>query len=292
MNVVRPIEFCEGVTRSRARNFWYGIRLLPPEKRHALAAVYAMSRRIDDAGDDDLPLVDRWARLSEIDGSLDRIDPSSRDPVLAALGMAATRFPLPVGAFRDLVSGVRMDLQGTTYATFDDLAVYCRRVAGSVGRLSLAVFGSDHLAETEPLADDLGVAMQLTNILRDVREDLARDRVYVPTEDLERFGVAPSELRGPPRQATVSLLRHQAERARAWFRRGLGLLDHLDRRSAACAGAMAGIYVRLLRRIDASPGDVLAGRVSLPGWEKAWVAGLALTGNGSAVTPVGREAVA
>ena len=286
MNAVRPIEFCEQVTRSRARNFWYGIRLLPPAKRHALAAVYAMSRRIDDAGDDDLPLEDRWARLSEIDASLVRVHPASDDPVLAALGIAASRFPLPLGAFSDLVSGVRMDLEGTTYATFDDLVVYCRRVAGSVGRLSLAVFGSDRMPEAEPLADDLGVAMQLTNILRDVREDLERGRVYVPGEDLDRFGVAPSDLSGPPRPATVSLLRDQAERARAWFRRGLRLLDHLDRRSAACAGAMAGIYVRLLRRIESGPGEVLARRVSVPAWEKAWVAGLSLTRSGPALARV------
>jgi phytoene synthase len=195
------------------------------------------------------------------------------------LGEAAQRFPLPIGAFGDLISGVRMDLDGAFYRTLDELVLYCRRVAGSVGRLSLAVFGSDRMPQTEPLADDLGVAMQLTNILRDVREDLGRGRLYLPAEDLERFGVEASDLRGPPRPETVQLLHHQADRARSWFDRGLDLLTHLDRRSAACAGAMAGIYVRLLQRIERRPGSVLGGRVSLPPWEKAWVATLALTGS-------------
>ncbi len=278
MNAVRSIEYCERVTRQRARNFWYGIRLLPAEQRHALAAVYAMSRRIDDAGDEDLPVEEKSRRLRAIEESLERIDAASEDPVLAALGVASHRFPLPVGAFRDLVAGVRMDLDGTTYATLDELVVYCRRVAGSVGRLSLAVFGSDRMAESEPLADDLGVAMQLTNILRDVREDRDAGRLYLPSEDLERFGVSPDDLGGPPRPATVELLRFHAGRARSWFVRGLGLLGHLDRRSAACAGAMAGIYVRLLDRIETRPEAVLATRVSLSPWEKAWVAGWALAG--------------
>jgi phytoene synthase len=278
MSAVRSVEYCERVTRARARNFWYGIRLLPPERRHALAAVYAMSRRIDDAGDDDLPVHVKATRLAEIEASLDRIGPESDDPILAALGIAARRFPLPVGAFHDLVAGVRMDVEGTTYGTIEELVVYCRRVAGSVGRLSLAVFGSERMPESEPLADDLGVAMQLTNIVRDVREDLERDRVYVPREDLDRFGVAPRDLAGPPAPVTVALLRHEIGRARAWFGRGLPLLAHLDPRSAACTAAMAGIYVRLLDRIDARPEAVLRARVSLPVWEKMLVAGRALTG--------------
>jgi phytoene synthase len=278
VTAVQSITYCERVTRARARNFWYGIRLLPSAKRQALAAVYAMSRRIDDAGDEELPISVKRSTLETVEASLEHLDAGTDDPILAALGIAARRFPLPIGAFRDLIAGVRMDLEGTEYGTFDELVVYCRRVAGSVGRLSLAVFGSDRMAETEPLADDLGVAMQLTNILRDVREDLGRGRVYVPGEDLARFGCAPADLAGPAKPPTIALVRDQAERARRWFRRGLQLLPRLDRRSAACAGAMAGIYVRLLRRIEAGPEAVLERRVSLPPWVKAWVATRAVAG--------------
>ncbi len=275
---VPAVRYCEDVTRRRARNFWYGIRLLPVPKREALAAVYAMARRIDDVGDGDLPRPAKLEALARIESSLDDLQPGSRDPVLAALGLATERFPLPVGAFRDLLDGVRMDVAGAEYRAFDDLVRYGRRVAGSIGRLSLGVFGSDRMVEAEPLADDLGVAMQLTNILRDVREDLGRDRMYIPAEDLERFGCTRASLERRTSSPAVRLIRFEAGRARSWFEGGLGLLRYLDRRSAACAGAMAGIYLHLLRRIEERPQQVLAGRVELPGWEKALVAGRALAG--------------
>ena len=272
------IRYCEEVTRRRARNFWYGIRLLPPPKRHALAAVYAMARRIDDIGDGSLTVEEKRSGLDRIEASLALIHPGSADPVLAALGFAAARFPLPVGAFNDLLDGVRMDLDGVTYPTFDHTVVYCRRVAGSIGRLSLGVFGASHMDVCDPLADDLGVAMQLTNILRDIREDRAAGRMYLPAEDLERFGCAPTILAGPVSPRVVALIRFEASRAGTWFQRGLALLSHLDRRSAACAGAMAGIYLRLLERIDAHPDAPLRRRVSVPGWQKALVAAEALVG--------------
>ena len=183
-------------------------------------------------------------------------------------------------AFHDLIAGVRMDLDHTAYSRFGELLPYCRRVGGSVGRLSLAVFGiaSNEAARAEGLADDLGVAMQLTNILRDVREDLVRGRVYLPAEDLDRFGCSAQDLAGPATPASAALIGFEAERARSWFRRGLELLPLLDRRSAACAGAMAGIYARLLERIRDMPEEVLRRRVSLSGGEKAWVAARALAG--------------
>jgi len=273
-----PVRYCEGVTRRRARNFWYGIRLLPRPKRRALAAIYAMARRIDDVGDGDQPSKEKREALARIETSLDHIESGSPDPVLAALGQVASAFPIPVAAFRDLLDGVRMDLDETTYATFDDLLLYCRRVAGAVGRLSLSVFGSNGSSGANALADDLGVAMQLTNILRDVREDVGRGRVYVPTEDLERFGCLAADLAGPASPAILALVRFEAARAREWFGRGLRLLPILDRRSAACAGTMALIYERLLSRIDARPQEVLWRRVSLTPWEKGWAAMQALIG--------------
>jgi phytoene synthase len=282
VNADTAVKYCEDVTRTQARNFWYGIRLLPEPKRQALAAVYAMARRIDDVGDGTAPLQHKRDGLERIETSLHEIAPSSSDPVLAALGVAAVRFPVPMDAFQDLVDGVRMDLDDHRYGTWEDLELYCRRVAGSVGRLSLGVFGARDPVEDPILADDLGVAMQLTNVLRDVREDLERGRVYLPQQDLDRFGVTRDDLRpGGGGGRAAELVRFEASRARHWFARGLRLLRHLDRRSAACTGAMAGIYRRLLVRIDASPETVLERRLSLPGWEKAWVAMRALAG----VTP-------
>jgi len=172
---------------------------------------------------------------------------------------------------------VEMDVRGTTYERFEDLLVYCRAVAGTIGRLSVAVFGSSDPKRADSLADDLGVAMQLTNILRDIREDRVRGRVYLPAEDLERFG-CPPELGHGPVEAFAALIRYEAARVRRWFDGGLQLVPLLDPRSAACVGAMTGIYLRVLRRLERSPETALVTRVSFPPWEKAWVAATSLAG--------------
>ena len=261
---------CEELTRARAGNFYYGIRLLPAPKRRAMCAVYAFARRIDDIGDGEAPAELKLAQLQDARAELRRQDGT---PMRAALADAERRFALPRAALEDLIAGVEMDVRGERYATFDELVVYCQRVAGTIGRLCLAIFGSADPDRAEPLAEDLGVAMQLTNILRDVREDLERGRTYLPGEDLERFGVAPADLAGRHASAAFArLVEFELARAREWFDRGLELLELLDARSAACVAAMTGIYSRILDRIEADPGAVLARRVSLPVWEKAWVA--------------------
>ena len=209
------VRYCEDVTRRRARNFWYGIRLLPTPKREALAAVYAMARRIDDVGDGDLAASAKLAALDRIERSLHRIGEPPVDPILTALGLAAERFPLPVGAFRDLLDGVRMDVRGTDYGAFDDVVLYGRRVAGSIGRLSLGIFGSNEMVVAEPLADDLGVAMQLTNILRDVREDLSQGRVYIADEDLARFGCTRGDPAAQASERSMRLIRFETARKQA-----------------------------------------------------------------------------
>jgi phytoene synthase len=277
---------CEQVTRTQARNFSYGIRLLPAGKRRALSAVYALARRIDDIGDGTLPADDKLAALGEARAAVTALeragaDAASGDPVLVALADAALRYPIPLGAFAELIDGCEADVRGTAYGTFAELEHYCRCVAGSIGRLSLGVFGSRNPAVAEPLADDLGVALQLTNILRDIREDLGNGRVYLPEEDLKRFG---AEL--PPDQADTlagghgleELIRFEAERAFGWYATGMRLLPMLDRRSAASAGAMAGIYLRLLEQIVSDPAAALRERQSLPAKAKAMVAVRALAG--------------
>jgi 15-cis-phytoene synthase len=270
-------QHCEAVTRERAANFFYGIRLLPPDKRRAMSAVYAFARRVDDIGDGDLPAGEKLRLLARERAAVARVGHDGDDPVLAALGDACARFALPVGALGDLIDGVEMDVREVRYETFDELVDYCRRVAGSIGRLSLAIFGAHDMARAEPLADDLGVAMQLTNILRDVREDRGRGRTYLPAGDLRRFGVG-EDLLSAPADAEAALVRFEARRTREWFDRGLGLVPLLDPRSASCVAAMTGIYRRILDRIERDPSHALVTRVSLAPWEKAWVAVRSLAG--------------
>jgi phytoene synthase len=201
--------------------------------------------------------------------------------VLVALADAGRRFPIPLEAFGELIDGCEADVRGTSYETFDELRNYCRCVAGSIGRLSLGVFGTRDVATAAPLADELGVALQLTNILRDIREDYREGRVYLPAEDFSRFGTAlrPNGSGWPAADPKlVTLVRFEAERARDWYSRGLRLMPMLDRRSAACTAAMAGIYFRLLQNIAAAPELVLQRRVSLSSGQKAVVAVKSLAG--------------
>jgi phytoene synthase len=288
---------CERITWSQARNFAYGIRLLPPPKRRALTAVYAFARRIDDIGDGSLPDPEKIAELEQardqvgalvaatgesLSGEGAALD--ADDPVLVALADAGTRFAIPLAAFGELVDGCLADVNQASYQTFDDLLYYCRCVAGSIGRLSLGVYGASEPERQQRMADDLGVALQLTNILRDVREDYRGGRVYLPAEDLAKFGCEitmgqPEPFPDPAQQARfASLVEFEAARAREWYASGMRLLATIDRRSAACTGAMAGIYRRLLERIARQPSAVLAGRMSLPTGEKVLVAAQALAG--------------
>jgi phytoene synthase len=313
---------CEEITRREARNFSYGIRLLPGPKRAALSAVYALARRIDDIGDGDLPeartFEDKLTALAAVRASVEAMRggvPDPGDPVLVGVHAAARRYPIPLGAFDELVDGVEADTRmdhvaetmfvGSTpgagqsgeaarpHRVFADMEVYCRQVAGSVGRLCLGIFGSRPAAgtrlagpgtDTEAVtyADKLGIALQQTNILRDIREDLANGRVYLPTDELARFG---AELRldgrgvlADPDGSLAAYVQFAADRARGWYDDGLKLLPLLDRRSAACAGAMAGIYRRLLEDIAAEPESVFAQRRSLSGRQKLVVAVRALAG--------------
>jgi phytoene synthase len=304
-------RLCEEITRTEAKNFSYGIRLLPAPKRRALSAVYAMARRIDDIGDGAGSVDERLAGLAAVRDDLKLLARGGQttDPVLVALADVTARHPVPLDAFDELVDGCEADVRGTRYRSFADLVGYCRQVAGSVGRLSLGVFGPpegtvgaplsiERMLDVAPdpaaagelssadLADVLGVALQITNILRDLLEDRRNGRIYLPSRDLASFGCTlrladpAGEFDGggftDDRAALAGLIRHQARRAARWYTVGLRLLPRLDHRSAACTGAMAGIYHRLLHRIWRDPLAVTYGRVSLPGRQKALVAARAL----------------
>ncbi|GLZ54293.1 squalene/phytoene synthase family protein [Actinomycetospora sp. NBRC 106378] len=290
---------CEEITRTEARNFHYGIRLLPPPRRAALSAVYALARRIDDIGDEPGATAAKQSALDDVRARIRRLpDDAGDDPVLVAVADAVRRFPVPLGAFDELVDGVAADVAaddayattGTParpYRTFDDLLSYCRCVAGSVGRLCLGVFGTRAgvpVEEAAPLADALGLALQQTNILRDVREDLGNGRIYLPAEELDRAGVAlrlgPDGRLADPDGALADVVRDAAARARGWYAEGLRLVPMLDRRSAACTTAMSGIYRRLLDEIADDPRRTYDRRLSLSGRQKALVAVRSLVGAG------------
>ena len=274
---------CERIMVAAAKNFSYGIRLLAPAKRGALAAVYAYARRIDDIGDGTLPADEKFRLLDDARRDIKDIGTSTSDPVLLALGDAAARLPIPTQALLELVDGCELDVRGTRYETFPDLVHYCRCVAGSIGRLSIGVFETSDPVAAAPLADALGVGLQITNILRDIREDLHSGRVYLPQEELDaahvvlRLDGAGNVVNDDGR--TSALIREQAARAEKWYTEGLALLPYLDSRSAACCSAMAGIYHRLLKRIARDPQAVLRTRISLPAWEKAYLAARSLTGS-------------
>ncbi len=278
-DVEQAYRSCVRTTRHEAANFYYGIGLLPRRKRWAMSAVYAFSRRVDDIGDGSL---DADAKLEALAAERDRLalleagEPDQLDPVMVALADASHHFPLPPDALVSLIEGIEQDVRGCRYETFDELVVYCRHVAGSIGRLCLAIFGAEDLLEGSALADDLGVAMQLTNILRDVREDSERGRIYLPAEDLRRFGI--DHPAHAPIDKLSGLIRFEAARNHEWFTRGLGLMDMLDSRSRSCLLAMTGIYRGILERIERQPAEVLARRISVPVWEKAWLAARSLAG--------------
>ncbi|MFT4083147.1 MAG: presqualene diphosphate synthase HpnD [Nocardioides sp.] len=289
---------CERITRAEAGNFYYGIRLLPEHKRTALCAVYALARRVDDIGDGDLPRSAKLKELTAVREDLDRLGAVGGDggdgrgdlgdPVLAALADARRRFPIPLGAFGELVDGVETDLADQVrIADWDELVRYCRRVAGSIGRLCLSIFGAEGGPadpRVELFADQLGIALQQTNILRDIREDLAGGRIYLPASELAQWGI---ELRtdavgdlDDPDGRLAGYIRFAAARAQDWYGLGLRLIPHLDRRSAACCAAMAGIYRHLLGRIAADPIQVYDKRLSLSTGHKARVALGSLAGAG------------
>ncbi|HSB88077.1 MAG TPA: squalene/phytoene synthase family protein [Ilumatobacteraceae bacterium] len=280
MNVAEAYQACQDITRAEAKNFFYGIRLLPTAKRNAMSALYAYARRIDDISDGALPQADKLAALAEVDGQVALLAagklPDPTDPVLCGVHHATVTFAVPVIAVSEIVEGCRRDSTGFEYRTFADTEAYCRLVAGSVGRLSLGVFGCRRPESGPGLADDLGVALQLTNILRDIVEDRGMGRIYIPADDIERFG-CDADL-GGPQPAVQALIEHYVGLAESFYERGLQLLPLLDRRSRACVAAMSGIYRQLLTRIAADPLAVLRGRMSLSGKEKLVVAGRSLIG--------------
>jgi phytoene synthase len=257
-------------------NFYFSFLFLPPEKRAALFAVYAFCREVDDLVDEPRPGIDPRAELA---AWRERIAALYADPALvpehavaARLQAAVARFPLPRQAFLDILDGVEMDLISARYATWEELQGYCRRVASAVGLLAIEVFGYRNPASRD-YAVDLGLALQLTNIVRDVGSDAERGRIYLPAEDLDRFEVPVADLlarRDSP--ALRRLLAFECQRARGLYFRAEATLPAEDRMSLFAAEIMGRIYYRILERIERGGFDVLGRRHSLPVLQKAWIA--------------------
>jgi phytoene synthase len=240
------------ITRREAKNFAYGIMVLPRPKRQAIAAIYAFARRVDDVADGGLPPAERRAQLEELRAALDA-DPA--DPVFVALRDARDRFDIPREPLAALVDGGLQDIEQSAYVDFADLRGYCEKVAGAVGLACVPVYGSD---DTEH-AQTLGIALQLINIIRDVDEDQRLGRVYLPQDELTAFGV--EEL--SPSPEFRELMAYEAARARTHLAEGLRLLETLDRRSALCVGTFAGLYRETLDRIEANGFDVFGEKTRL-----------------------------
>jgi 15-cis-phytoene synthase len=268
-----PDEYCAQKVARSGSSFYYSFRLLPAPRRAAISALYAFCREVDDvvdeASDPDVARVKlAWWR-TEV-GAI--YTGSPQHPVALALKDAVAHYALQQADLQTVIDGMQMDLEKVRYVDFAELETYCDRVAGVVGLLSAEIFGYED-PRTRDYARRLGVAFQLTNIIRDVGEDARRGRIYVPQDDLVRFGVPPSDLlRGQGSPAFVALMRFEAERARTWYDDALATLPQRDRHAQRAGLAMAAIYRTLLDEIARDGYQVLDRRIALTPLRKLWIA--------------------
>jgi phytoene synthase len=265
-------RFCRQMARREAKNFYWGFISLPHDQRMAIYALYDFARQVDDEVDG-APrpelIPDRLAAQRERVRRCMRGE--SDDPVMQVLAKAVQRYAIPEEELQALIDGVERDCTQTRYETWEDLRLYCRLVASVVGRMCVRIFGfTDDAALLR--ADDLGLALQLTNILRDVREDAQMGRIYLPQEDLRRFGISEDALlREQPGEGWNAIVKFESQRARHLFKTGYEVLRYIPRRPAACVQTMAGIYERLLRKIERDPQLPLRERAALSKREKLQV---------------------
>lgn len=273
MTVPESYAWCEQIARSRAKNFYYSFLLLSKPQRNAMCAIYAFMRYCDDLSDDET-LADRASEIRQWRSDLEKAlnGETSMHAVWPAFHDAVTRYKIPREYFFDMIEGVSSDLAPQTVETFEDLYRYCYRVASVVGLTIIHIFGFDD-PQALLLAEKCGIAFQLTNIIRDVKEDEGLGRRYLPAEDLRKFGVV--EIKGSA--AFRSLMEFEGARARQYYRESAPLLGLVHKESRRSLWALIEIYSRLLKRIEASGYDVLSQRVRVPTWEKLWILVRAVT---------------
>ncbi|MGE0491879.1 MAG: phytoene/squalene synthase family protein [Vulcanimicrobiota bacterium] len=264
---------CRQVTKERAKNFYYGIRLLPSQRQDALCAVYAFFRYCDDVSDDEI-VGDRDELLTRWRASVEPGQQADSSPILPAFHETVQRYAIPTRYFRELIDGAEADLSVSRYQTFEELYRYCYQVASTVGLVCIHIFGFDGSDEAFAEAEARGIAFQMTNILRDISEDAERGRIYLPLEDLERFEVKPADLlAGNPGPGFARLLAFEVERARGYYEKSEPLVERVDSVSRPSLVAMTRIYRGLLERIAQMGPRVLKERASLNKLEKIKLAG-------------------
>jgi len=271
--------YCEQLTKSEARNFYYGLKLLPEPRRSAMFALYAYMRLVDNIADGQdgrsvpqrLELLDAWTRCTH--QAVNQQTPADGHPVWPAFSQMVARYSVPTYVFEEVIAAQRQDLDVPIFHTFDELKKYCYRVAGVVGVASIHIFGFEGGDATIALAVDRGVAFQLTNILRDLREDADRERIYLPRQELEAAGVATQDIREARWSPQLAnLMNQQIARARQYYASSAVLEEKIERQSRPTLSAMTQIYRGLLEKIAGDPQRVLFKRISLSPLSKLRIA--------------------
>ena len=268
------LNYCRWLAESSRSNFVPALRLLPSQKREAMEAVYAFCRAVDDVVDQG---PDPFSQKREMDLWRQELAACQggfpTHPVALALQPVISRYQIPLRHFESLVDGVEMDLTRRRYARFEELKIYCRHVASMAGLISIRIFGCRHPA-SERYAESLGIALQLTNILRDLKSDWQRDRIYLPSEEMDRFGISEEDLaQGRRSESFRRMMAFQCERARSFFKEAhCALKESGEQRILAPARIMGGVYEHLLGRIEELQYDVFSRRVSVPARRQIWIA--------------------
>jgi len=272
MTTTESYAFCESVARREAKNFYYSFLLLDRPERQAMCAMYAFMRYCDDLSDDETvtdraPAIARWK--ADLESALKGCSPSH--PLWPAFMDSVLRYRIPHQYFFDMIEGVSSDLKPREIQTFDELYKYCYHVASVVGLTIVHIFGFE-TPEALDLAEKCGIAFQLTNIIRDVKEDAGKSRVYLPAEDLKHFAVPSADLEATSVSASLrSLLKYEAGRARTYYRDSAPLIGMVHPRNQASLNALIAIYRGLLDKIEEADYEVLARRVRVPTWGKVWI---------------------
>ena len=272
MTVIESYAFCESVARREAKNFYYSFLLLDPPKRSAMCAIYAFMRYCDDLSDDEA-IADRAAAIGRWKADLESAfaGKAPEHSLWPAFMDAVARYKIPHEYFFQMIEGVSSDLEPREVQTFDELYDYCYHVASVVGLTVIHIFGFED-QQALKLAEKCGIAFQLTNILRDVKEDVGKQRIYLPAEDLKRFGVQAEDLKHDAVSDSLrELLQFEGARAREYYHESAPLIGLIHSQSRPSLKALIGIYSRLLDKIEAANYEVLAQRVRVPTWEKVWI---------------------
>lgn len=268
-----PDEYCQNKAAASGSSFYYSFLFLPAEQRRAIMALYAFCREVDDVVDE---CSDRDVARRKLDWWREEIaacfSGQPKHPVTSALASALQSYNLPAEYFQEIIDGMNMDLEQQRYESFSELALYCHRVAGVVGLLSAEIFGYQQ-RDTLKYAESLGTAFQLTNIIRDVREDAERGRIYLPLDELLEYRINPHDLlKDEVNNALPPLLSFQAERANSYYQRALGQLPDQDRYAQRSGLIMTAIYQKLLNEIEADGYQVMQHRIRLTPLRKLWIA--------------------